>query len=119
MKTTILVADCDALLTKLISYSLEGNFTAITVNSMVDLLKCLSKYKIFDVVILGRLQPRVDNSSLVRQIKKMNPSSKLIVMSGNPFLITKFFAIGADGFISKSFKLDKLVRTINKLIEKK
>ena len=77
-------------------------------------LECL-KRKDYDLVLLDFNMPEMTGLELIKFIKKSHLKSKVIMMTGYD-LMEEFIAasVGADEYVSKPFKLEKLSAMIDK-----
>lgn len=68
-----------------------------------------------DLVLLDLAMPKKDGMSVLREIMKINPNAKVILItaSGNLKSIQECIQAGASTYILKPFKIDELASTIN------
>jgi CheY-like chemotaxis protein len=79
----------------------------------------LAKKHQFDIILSDIRMPGGDGVTLTKELRKLNPSSPVVV------LITGFadlrsdeaFALGADGYLTKPFRLEELKSNIDRLLQ--
>jgi two-component system chemotaxis response regulator CheY len=61
--------------------------------------------------------PEMDGIQALREIRKLNPNSKIIIISalGQESYVREAVKLGAKGFVVKPYKEDYLIRTLSKL----
>jgi len=72
----------------------------------------------FDMVISDIRMPKMDGISLMREIKDKCPFTPVVIITGygQAYTLKKAFDAGADGFLSKPFRLKELERIIREFI---
>lgn len=75
----------------------------------------------FDLVVLDVHMPELDGASLLKCVRRQNPVSKFIVMTGFTAILEAKVAFewGADEFLAKPFKSDALMLAVEKVFRKK
>ena len=70
-----------------------------------------------DVVTMDITMPGMDGIEAVKQIKKMDPNAKVIMVTalGQEMFVREAIVAGAKNFIVKPFKEEKIVDIINKI----
>jgi CheY-like chemotaxis protein len=68
------------------------------------------------LVILDIMMPNMDGISLIRELKTINPTVKIIAMSGLPSNRDPALAAGATVFLSKPYTLDTLLEHLHALV---
>ena len=88
----------------------------------IDGEEALIKYREIDpdVVLMDILMPKLDGVNATKEILKINPLAKIIVITavGKPGLENDCIMAGAKSFISKPFKIKELMNIINSVMEK-
>lgn len=82
-------------------------------------MDALSKYNQdnFDIVITDIVMPEMNGLDLLRKIKEINPSQKVIVCSslGQESFVLDALKLGANDFIVKPFKPNNIIDSVSKL----
>lgn len=70
---------------------------------------------IYDLILLDIMLPNVDGIEILKEIKKNNIKSKVIMLTAKSELEDKLlgFSIGANDYIPKPFHIDELVARVN------
>lgn len=70
----------------------------------------------FDLYILDINIPNINGLEILKQIKQINPKTKVIIISANINidLIREAYTLGCDDYIKKPFDIEKLVFKINR-----
>lgn len=86
---------------------LEGNYQALT--------------DIYDLVILDVMLPGMDGFTILKNLKKSEIQSKIIMLTAKTMLEDKLagFEYGADDYVTKPFHVEELVARINVQLRKK
>jgi len=86
-------------------------------NSPLEALEELSKNK-YDLVITDLMMPGIDGLELIKKIRQIDTSLKIIMMTGYATMKTALLAMreGASKYISKPFTRDELVTTVNMVL---
>jgi len=82
--------------------------------------KAVEKYKELnpDLVIMDITMPEVDGIQAVREIKKIDPSAKIIMCSamGQQAMVIEAIQAGAKDFIVKPFQAERIIEAVKKVI---
>ena len=82
--------------------------------------KAIEKYKELspDLVIMDITMPEVDGIQAVKEIKKINPSAKIVMCSamGQQAMVIEAIQAGARDFIVKPFQADRVVEAVRKVL---
>jgi DNA-binding response OmpR family regulator len=78
--------------------------------------------RVADLIVMDIIMPEKEGIETIREIKRDFPSVKIIAISGGGVLgpdhyLNVALAIGADKAIKKPFRAEKLINTINELLE--
>jgi len=83
-------------------------------------LKAVDKYKELDpeLVIMDITMPEVDGIQAVKEIKKINPSAKIIMCSamGQQAMVIEAIQAGAKDFIVKPFQAERIIEAVKKVL---
>ncbi len=118
MKIKILVVDDELLLRDvLFDYLNRQGFEVILspdAEKAIDICKDLTP----DIALIDIKLPKISGIELTQILKQSFPNLPIIIMTGYPSLDTAILAMqnGATEYIVKPFRLDELIRTINKHI---
>jgi len=72
-----------------------------------------------DVVVMDISMPDMSGIEAIKRIRSINPTAKIIVISGNNYAETRkeVFDLGIKLFIGKPFHVDQVVAVLSKLLE--
>lgn len=72
-----------------------------------------------DLVMLDLTMPGINGFEVLKQLKEIRPSAKVVVASADVQTMTKelVFSHGADGFINKPFVAEEVTDLIKKLLD--
>ena len=102
------LADAIANRLKMEKYSVD-----ISVNGEEGLFNALSG--IYDLIILDVMLPKKNGFEILKEIKKENIESKVIMLTAKTDIDSKLegFEIGANDYITKPFHMEELVARVN------
>lgn len=97
----------------------EKGYFARSAKSGAEALE-ISKTEIFNVALIDIRLPDCDGSNLLKALKENNPEIIGIIVTGFPTIesAVESLNLGADGYIIKPFRIEKLLDTINEQIRK-
>jgi len=82
-------------------------------------LEAIVKYRLVkpDIVTMDITMPDMDGIEAIKQLKKIDPQVKIIVISamGNTAYIFDAITAGACGFIVKPFKEEDVIKNLSKI----
>ena len=112
--TLLLVVDDDYDITSLVKIGLEK--IGLLVSSFNDPLSALEEFSKkpsnYEVVISDIRMPNMNGYEFVKQVKKINPKVKIILMSAFEIEDKEFHrilpSVKIDGFLQKPFPMSKL-----------
>ncbi|MFH0990135.1 MAG: response regulator [bacterium] len=117
----VLVVDDEVSISDLIEMTLKSrNYRVLTAKDGTEALALYMQHRgEIDVVLMDLLMPYMDGSSTVRAMQKIDPSVKIIAMSG--LLIDRqrsSDALISDSipFMQKPFSMEKLLKTVHEVI---
>jgi len=121
VKNTILVVDDEKMtrMNLLHVLSKEG-YDVDTAASGSEALERIEKDR-FDLVITDLKMDKIDGLMLLDSIKKINPATEVIIITGYATVLTAVDAIkrGSFHFIAKPLKLDEIRSTVKSALSKK
>jgi two-component system chemotaxis response regulator CheY len=70
-----------------------------------------------DIVTMDITMPEMDGVEALTEIKKKDPSAKIVMISalGQESWVRKAIIFGASGFVVKPYKEEQIIQTLNKL----
>lgn len=120
-KTTILVVDDEENLCQTVAGELRREQYAVSeAYDGETAIACINEHLqlSFEVVILDIAMPGIDGFQVLDHIKKHNPSTRVIMVTGHADFKSAIEAMkrGADEFITKPYELDILFDAIQKVL---
>ena len=119
MSKRILIVDDAAFMRMMIREILSKNGYEI-VGEAENGARAIEKYKelIPDLVIMDITMPEVSGIQAVKEIKKINIDSKIIMCSamGQQAMVIESIQAGAKDFIVKPFQAERVVEAVKKVI---
>lgn len=117
-KISVLLADDHAIVSQGLASLLSKAF--LLLGSVTDgsaLVAAVSELKP-DVVITDISMPGLNGMEAIRQIRKLLPATKIVVltMHADPVLVAEAVEAGASGYVSKVSALDELLRAIHTVV---
>jgi two-component system chemotaxis response regulator CheY len=117
MGKKILIVDDAAFMRMMIKDILSKNGYDV-VGEAENGAKAIEKYKelLPDLVIMDITMPEVDGIQAVKEIKKVNPESVVIMCSamGQQAMVIESIQAGAKDFIVKPFQAERVVEAVKK-----
>jgi len=119
--TKILVADDDDSIRSLIEDILKTEHVPTTVCSSGLEALDLIKREDFGIIITDIKIKDFDGMGLLKASKVINPNSDVIIITGYPTVETAVTAMrfGAAEYFTKPFGVDQLLKSVNRLVEKR
>ncbi len=118
----VLVIDDDPLVRDLLARMLSesGGFETEVASDGVDGLDKIRNGE-FDVIFTDLAMPRLDGMDLLRRCRVISPSTPVVVITGVSATEAAVAAMreGASDFITKPFKVDKILATTTRIIGEK
>ena len=120
MGKKILLVDDAAFMRMMIKNTLAQNgYTDIIEASdgLEALEKCLSENP--DLVLMDITMPNLDGIEALRKLKEVQPSTRVVMCSalGQEKMVLEAIKLGAEDFIVKPFKPERIMKTVNKCFE--
>ncbi|MFQ5835030.1 MAG: response regulator [bacterium] len=120
-KAKILVVDDDLGIRELLRELLseEGYPVKMAQNGKEALLK--ARKESFDLVLTDLRMPEMDGVQLLKELRKITPDIRVIVMTATDDLETavKMKKFGACDYITKPFHLDKVLQKVRRALGRK
>ncbi|KHA54649.1 LuxR family transcriptional regulator [Aeromonas hydrophila] len=116
MKKVLIVDDHPAIrMAVKIILQQSSEYVFDEVDNGVDAIGAAKKNGGVDIVILDVGIPKLDGIEVVKRIKNMATSTKIIILSAqdSQSLISRCLQVGADGFVSKMKELSLLLEAIH------
>ena len=117
----IIIIDDDAGLGEVLEdiLSQEGYQTTTVQTGEAAIKKC--QMQTFDVALVDIKLPDMEGTELIELLKKITPTTLLIVMTGYPSLdsAVRSLNLGVDNYIVKPFKSQKLLEQIKAQLERR
>lgn len=119
MANKILIVDDAAFMRMMIRDILTKNGFEV-VGEAQDGAQAVEKYKELqpDLITMDITMPEMDGIAALKEIKKIEPSAKVIMCSamGQQAMVIDAIQAGAKDFIVKPFQSDRVVEAINKTL---
>ncbi|MCQ6274105.1 response regulator [Bacillus sp. V3B] len=119
MAHRILIVDDAAFMRMMIKDILTKNGYEV-VGEAADGQQAIEKYKECqpDLVTMDITMPEMDGITALKEIRKMNPNSKVIMCSamGQQAMVIDAIQAGARDFIVKPFQADRVLEAISKTL---
>ena len=122
----ILVVDDETSIVFIVKETLEShNYKVMTAGDGAEALAIYAQHKDkIDAVLLDMAMPVMDGPATIRVLQKVNPKVKIIGTSGlsassNPAQRDISAVSGIQAFLSKPFTAEKLLNTLNEVLESK
>jgi len=115
---SILLVDDDSSVISILKAVLEpGGYTIASAGSGVAALRLLGE-SVFDLMITDLVMPGMDGINLMGKAKKLQPHMAVIVISASAAVddAVKAMKCGAFDYISKPFKFDELLLTVQRAL---
>ena len=111
----ILIVEDEYALAELISNRLKKEKYIVDISQDGEEGLYNSLLNIYDLIILDIMLPNINGIEILKEIKKKNINSKVIMLTAKSELEDKLlgFSIGANDYISKPFHIDELVARVN------
>ncbi len=119
MAHKILIVDDAAFMRMMIKDILSKNGFDV-VGEAADGVQAVEKFQelLPDLVTMDITMPEMDGITALKEIKKINPSAKVIMCSamGQQAMVIDAIQAGAKDFIVKPFQADRVLEAINKTL---
>lgn len=114
----LLVVDDEKGMTEQLKDFLEDRgFKVFAATSGKQGIEILNKEKP-NIMILDILMPEIDGIEVLREVKKINPKTRVVMLTAVDDLKTKNIALGlgACDYLTKPYSFDQVDKTIRKII---
>src|SRR3569833_1136183 len=120
MSYQILVVDDDAEFRQEMCECLH-NYRVIEAANGPEALQILKKPNAIDLVILDVVMPNMLGTEVLRHIKNDYPNLSVVILTGQSSKDVAIDALKgrADDYIDKPFQVEKLLSTINRILDSK
>jgi PAS domain S-box-containing protein len=118
--TNILIVDDEEGVCELLAEALSGTGFSITaICSPVEALEIATR-QCYDLALLDIKMPQMDGISLARELRIINPSMGIILITGygNFEAALEAIKLGVSDFIEKPFNIGELLVSVNRLAER-
>jgi PAS domain S-box-containing protein len=118
--TNILIVDDEKGVCELLAEALSGTGFSITaICSPVEALEIATR-QCYDLALLDIKMPQMDGISLARELRIINPSMGIILITGygNFEAALEAIKLGVSDFIEKPFNIGELLVSVNRLAER-
>lgn len=119
-KKTILIADDEPDIRALVKALLNKDFTVIEAGDGNEAVKVAMRYSP-DLILMDIIMPGVDGYTACSVLKKQKVTKPIpvVMATGVGFSLNKRLSkeVGADGYITKPFNLNKLLTIINQFLK--
>ncbi|GMA99752.1 response regulator [Pelosinus sp. IPA-1] len=119
MATRVLIVDDAAFMRMMVKDILSKNGYEI-VGEAENGLKALEKFQELkpDLTTMDITMPEMDGITAVKEIKKLDPSAKVIMCSamGQQAMVVEAIQAGARDFIVKPFQPDRVLEAVRKAV---
>ncbi len=122
-KISVLVVEDNLINQKISSFSLKKAGMEVTLaNNGLEAVELFKKQS-FDVILMDIQMPVMDGYGATREIRKieesLNTHIPIIALTANAMQgdAEKCFSAGMDNYISKPFKIDKLISILNQIVQ--
>lgn len=121
MNKTILIVDDEEMIRELLSSALlQEGYICHQAANVDDAFLVLDEQRV-DLVISDIMMPGRSGVELLRELKKIDPEITVLMITGLSDMNTAMECIhlGADDYITKPFGINRVILTVNNLIEKR
>lgn len=118
-KTTILTADDDAQILRLVARTLElEDYHVLTAKDGEEALACIETGQI-DLALLDVMMPKMDGFTVCQKVREFSAVPIIIVTArGQDNDKIKGFNLGADDYLTKPFNVDELLARVRAVLRR-
>lgn len=119
-KLKILVCDDEKGVRESFNFILRNSYELSFANDGPEALEHIKTHPI-DLILLDIKMPEMDGLKVLKEVKKINPTIKVILVTGYSAIATAYRAIkaGASDYIPKPFDKDYILKTIERVLKEK
>jgi hypothetical protein len=115
----ILVVDDEAAIRKITQTSLKAfGYRVLDASDGIEAIALYAQYKTeIDLVLVDMMMPNMDGLTTIRTLKKIEPSVKIVAVSGlvSDDKLTQVATFGVKAFLSKPYATKDLLNTISEV----
>lgn len=117
-KKKILICDDEEGIRESLNLILKDDYDLIFTTNGQECLKALEKTKDIGLVLMDIKMPKQNGIEITRDIKRLFPEIKVIILTGyeSSEIAQEATLAGADAYITKPFKRDQVMKIINRTI---
>ena len=120
MAKNILICDDAAFMRMMIKDILSKNGYTVA-GEAENGVKAVERYNELkpDLVLMDITMPNLDGIEALRKLKEVQPSTRVVMCSalGQEKMVLEAIKLGAEDFIVKPFKPERIMKTVNKCFE--
>lgn len=121
----VLLVDDDIAVTSLLASELEGKgYKTRCAGDGAEAIELVGTKRreggLFDIVLLDIELPKVDGFEVLKYVRENSPESRVIVVTGYADIenAVRSLLLGASGFLSKPYKLNEILVSIERELKK-
>lgn len=120
-ETILFVDDEKEILTAVEEILTSSGYTVFASDDPAHALDLMKANKLpIDLVITDMVMPKIDGKELIRQIRLINPTIKILAISGYmKYVADKTDISHIDGFLQKPFESVRLLTAVRRVIDRK
>ncbi len=113
----LLVDDDPSVLTSIQAWLESHHYQVLTANRGKDAIVLYQQHQTeISVVVLDIMMPKMSGFTLIKRLRSIDPTIKIVAMSGLPTNREPALAAGATAFLQKPYSLDTLLQTLQPLV---
>ncbi len=115
----ILVVDDEASIRDITGGTLESyNYRVLTAGDGTEALALYAQHAgEIRVVLTDMMMPFMDGAATIRALRRMNPGVRVIAASGLAGNVNATEGIKVDGFLTKPYSIEKLLKTLDRVLK--
>ena len=118
MSKRILICDDEEGIRESLKLILGDDYDLVVTESHEECLETFKKEDNIGLVLLDIKMPKQSGLDVLKELKEINPETKVIMVTGYKSVETASQAanLGADGYVVKPFEAEKILTTVERLI---